>query len=111
MHHELGIVPSLVGWTATIVLVGVLAMKSFDDRFLGTVAAVFAVAATSASSVFRLFGTDIMLEGLGAALSALCLMLFARAMDHPQSPRRWQHLSIALTILFFAKYNYWLLCA
>ena len=111
VHHELGIVPSLFGWAATIVLVGVLAMKSFQDSFLGTVAAVFAVALTSASPVFRLFGTDVMLEGLGTALSALCLLLFARAMDRSNSAQRWQHLAIALTVLFFTKYNYWLLCA
>lgn len=114
---RLGIVPSLVGWTATVVLTARLARRLFDDSPGGIPPAVRAAAAAVASAVagalalaspaFRLLGSDVMLEALGAAWSALALLCFARAMDAPRDAARWRLLGLALTLLFFHKGNYW----
>ena len=50
-----------------------------------------------------------MLEGLGAGLSAASIYFFLRAMEQPSRVDRWRALALALTLLFFEKYNYWAL--
>lgn len=117
---RLGIVPSLAGWTATVVLTAMLARRLFDDApggmspaarmaagAAGAVASAVAGALALASPAFRLLGSDVMLEALGAAWSALALLCFARAMDAPREAARWRLLGLALTLLFFHKGNYW----
>ncbi|EJW09601.1 hypothetical protein A33M_1138 [Rhodovulum sp. PH10] len=85
---RLGIVPSLIGWTATVVLSAVLARRMFPDPTRGSVAAVTAAALALASPAFALLGSDVMLEGLGAALSALALLAFARAVEADEPRNR-----------------------
>jgi hypothetical protein len=114
---RLGILPSLAGWTATVVLTAVLARRLFDDApggippaaraAAGSVAAAVAGALALASPAFGLLGADVMLEALGAAWSALALLCFARAMDTPREPWPWRLLGLVLTVLFFHKGNYW----
>ncbi|RAI36108.1 hypothetical protein, partial [Rhodoplanes roseus] len=121
--HRLAILPSLLGWTATVVLSAMLARRLFDpapgsagasrdgsgraSAPAAAVAAAVAGALALSSPAFALLGSDVMLEGLGAAFSALALLCFARAMDAPADPARWRALGLVLTILFFHKGNYW----
>lgn len=104
---RLAIVPSLAGWCCTIVLTFLIAChlrrEQGDGIVAGAIAAVFAMA----SPAFRLITADVMLEGLGAALSACCIYFYLQARDSPEQPRWWSILGLALTILFFEKYNYW----
>lgn len=108
---RLAIVPSLIAWCGTIVLTFLIAQRLFLDRFSGITAGVLAVTFALASPAFRLITADVMLEGLGAALTALCLYIYLRARAEPDEPRWWSILGLALTILFFEKYNYWALIA
>jgi hypothetical protein len=125
IDHRLGIVPSLIGWALTVTFVSLIAREMFEhraqadekdqqDRTLGIAAAVIAVTLAIASPAFRLFAADVMLECLGAALTAAALWAYGRAMDAPVAPdadkeaaRRWRLLALVLTALFFEKGNYW----
>ena len=111
LDHRLGIVPSLAGWVVTVTFAGVIARRLFADptqgRFAGALAAVW----TAASPAFRLLGSDVMLEGMGAGLSALAIWAYLRARERDQDPARWRWLGVVLTALFFHKANYWGLAA
>ncbi|MFL9827412.1 hypothetical protein ABTU92_21360, partial [Rhodoplanes sp. SY1] len=79
----------------------------------GAVAAAVAGALALSSPAFALLGSDVLLEGPGAALSALALLCFVRAAEMPsgldrrEAVRRWRMLGLVLTVLFFTKGNYW----
>lgn len=139
--HRLGILPSLTGWTLTVVFAALLAHRLAGGTGRGEIdktnpardgsgapaigriyktnpvrdrdgaptllAAVVAMGFTMASPAFRLLGTDVMLEALGAGLSAWALWAFARAMEAPDDRGRWRTLALVLTALFFEKGNYW----
>ncbi len=106
---KLAILPSLAGWAVTIVLIWLISIRLFADRLSAMTAGAVAVAFAIASPSFRLITADVMLEGLGSALSALCLYAYLRARETPAEARWWRVLAIALTILFFEKANYWVL--
>ena len=108
---RLAIVPSLIGWLCTIVLTFLIARRLFADRLTGNVAGTIAVTFALASPAFRLITADVMLEGLGAALTALCLYAYIRVCTQIDHARWWGILAVALTFLFFEKYNYWILTA
>jgi hypothetical protein len=105
------IVPSLIGWTATVVLVWLIATRLFADLRTSLSAGAIAVSFAAMSPAFRLVTADVMLEGLGAALCCLCVYLYLRARAEPDRRLNWRLLALALTALFFEKYNYWLLTA
>ena len=105
--HRLGIVPSLLGWVLTVAFSWKIAMRSFEDAGSGIVMGLVAVALIATSPALALLSTDVMLEGLGSGLSAACLWAFIAACDEPEKAWRWRFLAIALTVLFFEKYNYW----
>ena len=107
IDHRLGIVPSLIGWVMTVWFCWRIAIRSFDHRSLGIIAGIAAVALVATSPAFALMSTDVMLEGLGSGLSALCLWAFMAAYAEPDKAWRWRLLAVALTLLFFEKYNYW----
>ena len=111
IDHRLGIVPSLAGWVLTIVFVWLVARRLFCDRVAGSFAAAVAVTLTAASPAFRLIAGDVMLEGLGAGLSAMALWAYMRASPEPENAPRWRLLGLVLTALFFEKGNYWGLVA
>lgn len=128
---RLAVVPALLGWILTVVLTAVLACRLVeapaaaapgDPRSAagspsagpaGAVAAAVAGALALSSPAFALLGSDVMLEALGAGLSALALLCFVRAMETPRDSgtgdavRRWRMLGLVLTVLFFHKGNYW----
>ncbi|MBB1092283.1 glycosyltransferase family 39 protein [Rhodopseudomonas palustris] len=107
IDYRLGIVPSLIGWVATIAFVWLIARRLFADRIDGLFAAAIATTLTAASPTFRLISADVMLEGLGAGLSAAALWAYLRASAAPDSAARWRLLAVILTALFFHKGNYW----
>ncbi|MFD2183583.1 hypothetical protein [Rhodoplanes azumiensis] len=142
---RLAIVPALLGWILTVVLTAVLARRLVETSPgapsgavppgagspsagpAGAVAAAVAGALALSAPAFALLGSDVMLETLGAALSALTLLCFLRAMETPrhhgtgtdagtesgtesgvgEAVRRWRMLGLVLTVLFFHKGNYW----
>jgi len=107
----LAIVPSLLGWVATIMLTYAIAAGLFAERATGVIAGALAITFAMASPGFRLITADVMLEGLGAALTALCLFSYLRARAS-SGEQRWSGvLAISLTALFFEKSNYWVLTA
>jgi len=103
---RLAILPSLIGWVATIALTFLIARQLLADRRGGITGGALAVTFALASPAFRLITADVMLEGLGAALTALCFYAYLRV---PVSERWWGVLALSLTALFFEKSNYWLL--
>jgi len=113
IDHRLGIVPSLIGWAVTVVLVAAIARRMFADRDSGIAAAIVAAAFTIASPALRLLASDVMLECLGSALTAAAIWAYGRAIAagptvDPEAARRtWRVLAIILTVLFFEKGNYW----
>jgi hypothetical protein len=107
LHHRLAIVPSLAGWVTTILFVWLIARRMFAARITGIFAAAIAVILTAASPIFRMISADVMLEGLGAGLSALALWAYLRASLEPERPANWRFLALVLTALFFHKGNYW----
>jgi hypothetical protein len=67
-----------------------------------------------ASPAFRLLACDVMLECLGAGLTAAALWAYGRALDATGAPdsgkdlaSHWRRLALVLTALFFEKGNYW----
>jgi hypothetical protein len=107
IDHRLGIVPGLLGWVMTIVLSWMIARRLFAARLPGVLAGAVAVTLTAASPAFRLLAADVMLEGLGAGLSALALFAAMLAGAEPDRRARWRLLALTLTALFFYKGNYW----
>lgn len=107
IDHRLAIVPSLLGWVATIAFAWLIARRLFADRIAGLLAATVATIMIAASPTFRLISADAMLEGLGAGLSAAGLWAYLRAEEAPEERWRWRLLALILTVLFFHKGNYW----
>jgi hypothetical protein len=106
LDYRLAILPSLTGWVMTAVL-GFLVARRISGR-CGNVAGIIAAVMILASPAHRVYGTDIMLESLGAGLTMLTLYLYIVARQEP-SVAAWRRLAIVLTVLFFEKYNYWML--
>ncbi len=126
IDHRLGIVPSLIGWALAVAFAGLIAQGMFEDRAqdgtsdrepdrtLGIAAAAIAVTLAVASPAFRLLAADVMLECLGAALTAAALWAYGRAAAAPDASDagqdaafRWRLLALVLSALFFEKGNYW----
>lgn len=107
IDYRLAIVPSLIGWTVTVIFSALIAFRFFTDPAQRAFAAVIAAAFVMASPTFGMLGSDVMLEALGAALSAIGLWAWIVAREDLQSSRRWRFLAIVLTLLFFHKGNYW----
>jgi hypothetical protein len=111
VDHRLAILPSLAGWTTTVVVSALIARRLFALRSLGLFAAGVTAVFIMASPAFRLLGSDVMLEGLGAGLSAVALWTYLAARAEAKDPRKWRLLALVLTALFFEKANYWGLVA
>jgi hypothetical protein len=106
LDYRLAVFPSLAGWIGTVVLGFVIARRTVPRgrNLAGWIAAIFILA----SPAHRVFATDVMLESLGSCLSLLVLYLYLVAVQEP-SERAYKYFALALTALFFLKYNYWLL--
>ena len=109
LDHRLAILPSLAGWCATIVLTWLIARRAAPAGVPGWFPGAVAAALALASPAFQLLGSDVMLEGLGAALGAMTLYASMRCDATPSGARWVRPLAILLTLLFLEKFNYWLL--
>ncbi len=107
IDYRIAIVPSLIGWTVTVTFAALIARRFFSDPAQRAIASACAAALVMASPAFRLLGSDVMLEGLGAGLTAIAIWAWIVAHEQPQSASRWRFLAVALTLLFFHKGNYW----
>ena len=105
--HRLGILPSLTGWAATAMLTWLIACRLDADSIARVTAGAVAVAFVLGSPAFRLLGADVMLEGLGSALTAFALYTYLRCAEAPGEPRLWRIFALSLTLLFFEKSIYW----
>ncbi|HZU36882.1 MAG TPA: hypothetical protein VFA18_13265, partial [Gemmataceae bacterium] len=106
IDYRLAVLPSLLGWVGTAVFAFLAARRAVSrgGNAAGLVAALFVLV----SPAHRAFATDIMLESLGACLTVAALYAYLAAV---QERTGWagRCLGLALTALFFEKYNYWLL--
>ncbi|HSI11042.1 MAG TPA: glycosyltransferase family 39 protein [Chthoniobacter sp.] len=106
LDYRLAVLPSLGGWIMTVAF-GFLVARRISSG-CGNAAGIIAAAMILASPAHRIYGTDIMLESLGAGLTMLTLYLSVVARQE-HSTVAWRRMAIVLTVLFFEKYNYWLL--
>jgi hypothetical protein len=103
--------PSLAGWALMTVCVALLAGRVAEPLATSRTATAVAFILAALSPAHRIFATDIMLESLGAGLTALALVLYSRAAERRDDATEWRGLALVLTLLFFEKYNYWLIVA
>jgi hypothetical protein len=108
VDFRIGILPSLAGWMITVTLGFLAARRLFDDSTLGNFAGAMAVVFIAASPAHRIYATDMMLESLGAGLSMLAIYLYVVTRQQPSDVQDWRPLALALSVLFFEKYNYWM---
>jgi len=106
LDYRLAVLPSLAGWIMTVMFGFLLARKISGG--CGNTAGIIAAVMILASPAHRIYGTDIMLESLGAGLTMMVLYLYVIAKQEPSIPA-WRRLAVALTVLLFEKYNYWFL--
>lgn len=108
LDYRLAVLPSLAGWVGAAIFGFLTARRTVEQGgdWAGMVAAVFILA----SPAHRAFATDIMLESLGAGLTLLVLYLYLVVRQEEPSSTIGRWFALALTALFFEKYNYWLLC-
>ncbi len=114
LRENLAVLPSLASWVGSAVFAFLAARRAVPrspsgrglsaGNLAGFVAALFVLA----SPAFRAFATDIMLESLGACLSLGVLYFYLRVCQE-RTPGSAAGLGLMLTLLFFHKYNYWLL--
>jgi hypothetical protein len=106
LDYRLALLPSLLAWVATAVLGFLVARRAV--RAGGNIAGLGAALLILASPAYHAYATDIMLESLGACLSLLVIYCYMLSV---QGGTVWagRCLGLALTALFWHKYNYWLL--
>ena len=100
------VLPSLAAWAGSAVFAFLLARRCAPAA--GPVAGLLAALFVLVSPAQRAFATDVMLESAGACLSLACLYLYVAALQD-RTQRAYIRLALSLTLLFFTKYNYWLL--
>jgi hypothetical protein len=105
--YRLAVLPNLAAWAASIVLAFLLARRLVPrgGNLAGFTAALFLLA----SPAHRAFATDFMIESLGACLTLLALYAYVRTVQSAGAEREARFLALVLTVLFFTKYNYWVL--
>jgi hypothetical protein len=115
IDERFGVLPSLAGWVITVVAAALTARRlvaraadaSANGPAIGAFASGAALIFVAASPDLRTYALDVMLESLGAALTALALYLYLRAKAAPAPGRWWRAFALVLTLLFLEKGNYW----
>ncbi|HVK12298.1 MAG TPA: glycosyltransferase family 39 protein [Gemmataceae bacterium] len=106
VDYRVAVLPAAVAW-ALAGWLGFLTARRLAPRG-GELAGFAAAVLVLASPAYQAFATDIMLEGPGACLSLAFVYAYVRARQEPSTANyRW--VALALSGLFFLKYNYWLL--
>jgi hypothetical protein len=104
--YRLAVLPNLAAWIGTAVFSFLAARRAVTRG--GNLAGFTATLFVLASPAHRAFATDIMLESLGACLSLAAVYAYL-VVAQERSVASGRALGLALTLLFFQKYNYWLL--
>jgi hypothetical protein len=100
------VLPSLVAFAGTAILAFLITRRLVTRwRNLG---GALAASLVLVSPTMRAFATDVMIESTGAFFTLLVVYAAVRIRQFP-SARAWRFLALALTALFFTKYNYWLI--
>jgi len=102
------VLPSLIAWIGAAVYAFLLARRCSPSG--GSIAGLLAALFVLVSPAQRAYATDVMIESLGACLSVACLYYYVAA-EQDRTPSAYRALALSLTLLFFTKYNYWLLVA
>ncbi|MGH7139825.1 MAG: hypothetical protein ACREHD_29145, partial [Pirellulales bacterium] len=104
--YRFAVLPNLAAWIGTAVFAFLAARRAVTrgGNLAGLTAALFVLASPS----HRAFATDIMLESLGACLSLAAVYAYL-VVAQERSVASGRALGLSLTLLFFQKYNYWLL--
>jgi hypothetical protein len=106
IDYRLAVLPAAAGWGLTAWLAFLTARRLAPRS--GDLAGLAAAILVIASPAYQAFAVDIMLEGPGACLSLAFVYAYVRArQESSQGNYRW--VALALSGLFFLKYNYWLL--
>jgi len=105
-NPRFAVVPSLVAFAGTAVIAFVLARRLMDRW--GNLAGIVAATLVLVSPAMRAYSTDVMIESSGAFFTLLVLYAAVRVAQRP-SLGAWRFLALALSALFFTKYNYWLI--
>ncbi len=106
LSDTVAILPNLLGWVLSAVFAFLLARRAVrhGGNWAGLLAATFVLV----SPAHRAYSTDVMLECLGGCLTLFALYAFLVVVQEP-SRRHGRLFGLAMTLLFFQKYNYWLL--
>jgi len=106
LDYRLAVLPSMMAWVLSGLFAFLLARRLVRHGRL--LAGFLAALLVLTSPAHRAFASDIMLESLGACLSLAALYCAVRAY---QEKNVWlgRIFGLSLTLLFFHKYNYWLM--
>ena len=105
------VLPGIAGWMLMLFGIFLVSEMIAAPTGLGWAAGLIALVIAALSPAHRIFATDIMLESLGAGLTVAVLACYARAAEDRTSELWWRATALTLTLLFFEKYNYWLIVA
>jgi len=102
------VLPSLLAWAGCVVFGFLLAPRCAPKGGVGAglIAALFVLV----SPAQRAYATDVMLESCGAGFTMASLYFYIAARQD-RTAAAYRSFAIALTALFFIKYNYWFLVA
>ncbi|MCL6502182.1 MAG: glycosyltransferase family 39 protein [Pirellulales bacterium] len=103
--YRWAVLPNVAAWGASIWLMFLIARRVSPSA--GTLAGTAAAFWMLTSPAHRAFACDLMLESLGTMLTLLAVHSYLAARARGQGMSRM--LALSLTLLFYAKYNYWLL--
>lgn len=103
------VLPSLLGWLLMVSVVYFTAEKIAAPTGVGWGAGLAALIFAVLSPCHRVFAVDIMLESLGSGLMLLVIACYVQAAERRDAVRWWRAVAILLTLLFFEKYNYWMI--
>lgn len=106
--HRLAVLPSLVLWCGSVPLLFALARRAAPE--FGNAAGWVAALLIASSPAHRAFAVDCMLESGGAFLTLAALGAFIR-FSESHTPRSARVLVCICLLLFFWKYNYWVLAS
>ncbi|MEO8271842.1 MAG: glycosyltransferase family 39 protein, partial [Aureliella sp.] len=104
--YRLAVLPNVFCWGSGAVFIYLLSVELTKRR--SAIAGVVALGFYLGSASHRVFATDFMLESMGATLTLSSLYFYVKTQ---QAQKYTIAFAISLSLLFFTKYNYWLLVA
>lgn len=106
LNVQLGLVPSLLAWAGSVVIIYLLARRLAPRR--SELAGLLGALLFATSPAHAVFSTDIMLESLGTFLTLFALLCYV-IWRQDDSILNLRSLGCAITALLLCKYNYYTL--